>query len=113
LDDRTTIANLERRLAQSKARYRLAITGGRMGTWCWDLRDKLIWGDAAFLNLWGFPPSNEPRGLADFTDRMAPQGQAEMGEMVTRAIVASESFDSKLVVVNGPTALACARGGVR
>ncbi|KQT46534.1 hypothetical protein ASG52_12445 [Methylobacterium sp. Leaf456] len=84
-----------------------------MGTWCRDLRDKFIWGDAAFLNLRGFPPSNEPRGLADFTDRMTPQGQAEMGEMVTRAIAASESFDGQLAVVNGPTTLACAGGGVR
>jgi PAS domain-containing protein len=113
MDDRATIANLERRLAESEARYRLAVTDGRMGTWRWDLRDKLIWGDAAFLNLWGFPLSNEPRGLAAFTDRMTPQRQAEMGEMVTRAIAASESFDGQLAVVNGPTALVCARGNVR
>ncbi|MGU3362956.1 PAS domain-containing protein [Methylobacterium sp. M6A4_1b] len=90
-------------LRESEELRRIAITGARMGTWRWDLRDKLIWGDAAFLNLWGFPRSNEPRGLADFADRMTPQGQAEMAEMVTRAIAASEAFDGQLAVVNGPT----------
>lgn len=93
----------EAALRQSEELRRIALTSGRMGTWRWDLRDRLIWGDAAFLDLWGFPPSDEPRGLADFTDRMSPQGQAEMGEMITRAIAAGEEFDGQLAVVDGPT----------
>ncbi|MGH1574051.1 hypothetical protein ACRAWG_29685 [Methylobacterium sp. P31] len=120
MDEHATIADLERRLAaaeaalrakadvevvlrQSEELRRIAIEGGRMGTWRWNLRDGLIWGDAAFLSLWGFPPSDEPRPLSDFTDRMSPQGRAEMGEMVTRAVASGEEFDGQLAVVDGPT----------
>lgn len=92
----------EAALRKSEELRRIAIAGGRMGTWRWDLREKLIWGDAAFLDLWGFPPSDEPRSLADFTDRMTPQGQAEMSEMITRAMEASEAFDGQLAIIGGP-----------
>ncbi|MGT2489069.1 hypothetical protein ACU4GA_30605 [Methylobacterium oryzae CBMB20] len=120
MDDHATIADLERRLAaaeaalrekadveaalrQSEELRRIAVEGGRMGTWRWDLRDALIWGDAAFLGLWGFPPSDDPRPLSDFTVRMSPQGRGEMGEMVTRAIAAGQEFDGQLAVVAGLT----------
>lgn len=96
-------ARAEAALRESEELRRIAVTGGRMGTWRWDLLDKLIWGDATFLGLWGFPFSEEPRSLADFTDRMTPQGQAEMGELITRAIAAGETFDGQLAVVGGPT----------
>ena len=93
----------EAALAESEELRRLAVESGGMGTWRWDLREKVIWGDQAFLALWGFPPSNASRHLSDFTDRMSPHGQAEMGDMVTRAIEAGEVFDGQLAVVSGPT----------
>lgn len=73
-----------------------------MGTWRWNLHDELIWGDAAFLSPWGYPPSDEPRPLSDFTERMSPRGRAEMGEMVTCAFASREEFDGQRAVVNGP-----------
>ena len=120
MDERTTIADLERRLATAEAALRekyqveaalrrseelrrIAVAGGRMGTWRWNLRDEHIWGDAAFLGLWGFPPSDEPRRLSDFVDRMSLQGRAEMSEMITRAVAAGEEFDGQLAIVSGPT----------
>ena len=121
MDERATIADLERRLAATEALLsekinvevalqrsedlrRLAVEGGRMGTWRWNLRDGLIKGDATFLELWGFPPSNELRQLSDFSDRMSPQGRAEMSNMITRAIAAGEDFDGQLTIVSGPCA---------
>ena len=74
-----------------------------MGTWRWNLRDEHIWGDAAFLDLWGFPPSDDPRRLSDFADRMSLQGRVEMREMITRAVAAGEEFDGQLAIVSGPT----------
>jgi PAS domain S-box-containing protein len=120
MDEHATTGDLERRLAaaeaalrakadvevvlrQSEELRRIAIEGGRMGTWRWDLRDELIRGDAAFLSLWGFPPSDEPRRLSDFADRMSPQGRTEMGEMAARAVTAGEDFDGQLQVMSGPT----------
>jgi PAS domain S-box-containing protein len=90
-------------LRESEELRRVAITGGRMGTWRSDLNNKLTWGDAAFMELWGFPPSESPRSFTDFTDRMSPQGQTEMAEMVMRAIAVGEEFDGQLAVVSGPT----------
>lgn len=95
-------ADIEAAFRRSEELRRIAIEVARMGTWRWDLRDELIWGDAAFLSLWGFPSSDEPRPLSDFAARMSPQGRAEMGKMVTRAVAAREEFDGRLAVVSGP-----------
>ncbi len=101
--DVTVRRRIEEDLRRSEDLRRLAIAGGRMGVWRWNLHDDVIWGDAAFLSLWGYPASDEPRRLSDFADRMSPQGRVEMGEMVTRAIAAGEEFDGQLAVVSGPT----------
>ncbi|MBE7199344.1 MAG: PAS domain-containing protein [Parafilimonas terrae] len=93
----------EAALRESEELRRIAVTGGRMGTWRWNLHDERILGDALFMGLWGFPPSDEPRPLRDFTARMSDQGQAEMAEMVSRAVAAGEEFDGQLAVVDGPT----------
>lgn len=95
-------AGIETALRESEALRRIALKGGRMGTWCWNLRERLIWGDAAFLALWGFPAAEEARPLSAFTDRMSPQGQIAMHEMVTRAIANREEFDGLLEVVAAP-----------
>lgn len=93
----------EAALRESEDLRRIAVTGGRMGTWRWNLRDGRIWGDDLFMSLWGFPPTDEPRRLPDFTSRMSEQGQAEIGEMVSHAVATGEEFDGQLAVVDGPT----------
>jgi PAS domain S-box-containing protein len=121
MDERATIADLACRLAATEATLRekieveaalqrsedlrrLAVEGGRMGTWRWNLRDELIQGDATFLKLWGFPPSDKLHQLSDFLDRMSPQGRAEMSDMITRAVAAGEDLDGELLIVSGPSA---------
>ncbi|KAB0676293.1 PAS domain S-box protein [Aureimonas leprariae] len=99
----------ERKLArqaqrESEALRRVALAGGGMGTWRWDLANRLVWGDAKFLALWGFPPSEEAHPLSLFTERMSPEGAAEMQVIVNRAIDAGEEFDGPLEIVAGPTA---------
>lgn len=120
MDERATIGDLQRRLAAAEAALgekadleaallhsehlrRLAIDGGRMGTWRWNLEQGLIWGDAAFLESWGFPPSSGPRRLADFTQRMSHQGRTEIDEMECRDPGADAEFDGQFSVVEGPT----------
>lgn len=97
-------ARAEAAMRESEAQRRVALEGGRMGTWRWDLANRLIWGDARFLAFWGFPPSDEPHPLEIFTERMSPEGAAEMEVIVTKAIAAGEEFDGQLAVVSGPTA---------
>ena len=82
----------------------IALDGGGMGIWRWSLSDRLIWGDARFLALWGYPPCDDAHPLALFTTRMSPEGAAEMEAIVTRAIEAGQEFDGQLEVVSGPTA---------
>ncbi len=101
--DVTVRRRIEEDLRRSEDLRRLAIASGRMGVWRWNLHDDVIWGDAAFLSLWGYPASDEPSRLSDFADRMSPQGRVEMGEMVTRAIAAGEEFDGQLAIVSGPS----------
>ncbi|MCO6050380.1 GAF domain-containing protein [Mesorhizobium sp. RP14(2022)] len=91
-------------LRESQALRRIALKGGGMGAWRWDLDKRLIWGDAKFLALWGLPPSDDLHALSRFTDRMSPEGAAEMEIIVTKAIEAGEEFDGQLAIVEGPTA---------
>lgn len=91
-------------LRESEMLRRVAVAGGRMGTWRWDLSQRLIWGDAQFLALWGFSASDEPQPLAQFTERMSPEGATEMEAIVTSAVAADEEFDRPLEIVSGPTA---------
>ena len=96
-------ADVEAALLESEELRRIAVEGGGMGTWRLNMRDDYITGDAMFMGLWGFPPSDEPRRLSDFTGRMSQQGQAVIGEMLSRGIAAGEQFDGQLEVVSGPT----------
>lgn len=121
MDERATIEDLERRLAAAEGALRqkadiesallrseelrcLAVEGGRMGAWRWDLRETLVWGDATFWGLWGFPPSQEPRHLSDFLDRIAPESRASIGEMITKALAAGQEFDGQVAIVTGSAA---------
>jgi PAS domain S-box-containing protein len=97
-------ARAEAALRESEVLRRVALSGGRMGTWHWDLDAGVCGGDAQFMALWGFPPTDVPRPLTDYTDRMTPEGAAEMAEIVSRAVAAGEEFDGALEIVAGPAA---------
>ncbi|MCR0985415.1 PAS domain-containing protein [Roseomonas populi] len=97
-------ARIEVALRESEELRRIALEGGRMGTWRWDVNSRLIWGDAQFLALWGVTATDGPHPLSLFTERMSGEGAAEIGEIVTRAIEAGEEFDGQLEVASGPAA---------
>lgn len=40
----------------SEARLRAAVKAGRVGTWVWDLRQRIAWWDSAMFKLWEMPP---------------------------------------------------------
>ena len=102
--DITRRKDAEEKARQSEELRRIALEGGGMGAWRWDLRERLIWGDPRFLDLWGHSLSNEPHPLQLFTDRMSPDGATEMETIVTNAIEAQEEFDGELEIISGPTA---------
>lgn len=105
----TVFETTERHLAdkrrnESEALLRIALEGGGMGAWWWDIRNGLTWGDTQFLALWGFPPSNDPHSLKLFIDRMSPTGAAEIDVLVAKALERGYEFDGELEIVAGPAA---------
>lgn len=94
----------EEALRESEQLRSVALAAGRMGTWKWDLARREVQGDAQFLKLWGFPPSDKPLPLSAFTDRQSAEGHAQTEGVVTKAIEAGEEFDAPIQVASGPTA---------
>lgn len=97
-------ARAEAALRESEATREVAIAGGRMGTWRWNLAASTVEGDARFMALWGFPPTDEAMPLALFSDRMSPDGEAQTQTVVTSAIADNEEFDAEIEVASGPAA---------
>lgn len=83
--DVTSRKAAEKALRESEELRRVALAGGRMGTWRWDLKERVVWGDAQFLEFWGFPPSDDPVPLSSFISRMSPAGAEEMEKIATQA----------------------------
>lgn len=102
-NDLTAVRQAEAALRESEAVRRVALEGGRMGSWRWDLANRQVRGDPQFLALWGFPATDDPLPLSHFTDRMSPNGAAETEAIVTKAIEANEEFDASIEIASGPT----------
>ncbi|WP_185207301.1 PAS domain-containing protein [Sphingomonas sp. NBWT7] len=99
IDDRK---RAEEALRESEHLRRVALSGGRMGSWCWDREADLIRGDEQFFALWGLPPTDKALPLATFAAHMSAEGAAEMEEVVARALATAEEFSGPLEVVAGP-----------
>jgi len=97
-------ARAEAALSESEELRRLALAGGRMGAWRWDLNKRLVSGDPKFMSLYGLPPTDGPVDLSLFTERMSPESAVEIEKIVTRAISAGEEFDGPILIETGPTA---------
>lgn len=102
-NDLTAVRQAEAALRESEAVRRIALEGGRMGSWRWDLANRRVSGDPQFLALWGFSPSDDALPLSHFTDRMSREGADETEAIVTKAIQANEEFDASIEIVSGPT----------
>jgi len=58
------------KLRESEEFFRLALEGGRMGTWEWDSETHLIKADAAHQALFGMPPQERPMPNEAYWERM-------------------------------------------
>jgi signal transduction histidine kinase len=95
-------AEVERR--QSEEIRRLALAGGRMGVWRWNMRDRTCGGDAVFLALYDLPPTDEMLPVEAFFRWVAPEVRARMEEVMAVGLPAGYGFDGDLYFVAGPRA---------
>ena len=94
----------ETALHRSENLRRIALAGGRMGTWRWDLRAREVAGDPVFLALWGLAPSDAPYPIATFMRLMSAEGAAAMEAVMAKGAAPHEEFDGQLQLASGTNA---------
>ncbi|HZC38817.1 MAG TPA: PAS domain-containing protein, partial [Sphingomicrobium sp.] len=62
----------QQKLRESEEFFRLALEGGRMGTWEWDAETELIKADASHQAFFGMPPQNQPMPNEIYSVLMGP-----------------------------------------
>ncbi len=91
-------------LRQSEEIRRLALAGGRMGVWCWNMRDGTCGGDAVFLGFYELPPTDEMLPIDAFLDCVAPGDRARMENVIAAGMPAGYGFEVDLCFTAGPRA---------
>ena len=91
-------------LRRSEELRRIALTGGRMGTWRWDLRARLLWGDPDFLAFWSLAPSEDPYPISATISLMSAEGAAAVEAIMARGAAPDEEFDGQIQLAAGPHA---------
>ncbi len=101
LVDITARKQIETALRASDDLLRIALAGGRMGTWRWDLRSQLVTGEPEFLALWGVAPSDDPYPAAVFLSLMAAEGASAVEARMGGDPAPDEEFNGQLQIAAG------------
>lgn len=80
-----------RELAANESRLRLALEGGRMGTWEWNLQNNKLVGDDALRHLWGLS-EQERLNVDDAFARVHPEDLPGLRRVLDNAIARTEEF---------------------
>lgn len=96
-------------IEQNEHRLRLALQGGRMGTWCLDLSTGRLELDPAARHLWGLPPDGELR-FRRALRRIHPDDAGAFRDEVRRAAAERRPFEAEVRILQSdrqPTWMAC------
>jgi PAS domain S-box-containing protein len=86
-------------LRESEERLRVALDGGRMGLWDWDVRnDRAIWNHREF-ELLGLPPTNGPAIPADFFRLVHPQDLPGLEQSIAASLASGADLTQVFRVV--------------
>lgn len=102
-----------RELAANESRLRLALGGGRMGTWEWSLQNNELVGDDALRHLWGL--SEQKRlNVDDAFARVHPEDLPGLRRVLDNAIARTEEFAGEFRIRDreGSSRWVAARGTV-
>ena len=87
------------RLRQSEARHRIALEGGGMGTWEWDVLADRLDGDDRAYGLWGMSPG-EVESVAAFYARLVhPDDLPGLRAEVDRALADADDYAAEFRIV--------------
>ncbi len=87
------------RLRQSQERHTLALEGGGMGTWEWDIPEGRLDGDERVYRLWGTRPGTL-ESLAAFYDRLVhPDDLGGLQDEVGRTLADGEDYAAEFRIV--------------
>lgn len=87
------------RLRQTQARHRLALEGGGMGTWEWDIVSDRLDGDDRVYQLWGQAPE-AIETVADFYGRLVhPADLPALQEAVAGALAEGDDYAHEFRIV--------------
>ena len=78
-------------LRESEENLRLALEGGEMGVWSWDLATNAVAADARLRALWGFAPE-APLTAADFFARVHPRDVARLEAEIRDAMASLGTY---------------------
>ncbi len=102
--DITERKRAEEALRRSEDLRRIALAGGRMGTWRWDLRTRQVWGDPDFFAFWGLAPSEDPYPISATVSLMSAEGAATVEALMARKVTPDEEFDGQIQIAAGASA---------
>ena len=82
-------------LLASEKRLRLAVTGGHIGTWEWNVgTDRLLWSDE-LKAIFGWPPEDENVTFGMFMEAIDPDDRARIQTALRRTLTERDGYDEE------------------
>ncbi|MBM0108282.1 response regulator [Steroidobacter sp. S1-65] len=99
----------------SEQRLRAAVKAGRIGTWVWDLRKRIVWWDSAMYKLWGERRHHGFVPVASATALLHPDDREWVGRMMDEYLASDAheiSMELRLLRPDGSTQWAAVSGEI-
>jgi two-component system cell cycle sensor histidine kinase/response regulator CckA len=86
-------------LRESQEQLRMAVEGGRMGLWIWDIpANKATW-NAREFELLGLPPTGDPIFPDQFLNQVHPEDRPQLNRELNRIFARGSEFDTEFRIV--------------